>query len=117
MKILRFLPVFSVLAVAIAGLLLMAPTHADSTAITFEPALYTTGSPNGQDGWVALGSAGMGCALYDHQIVNNSSFPAPASFGTQSGNQNIGVYNNVWNGHNGIIYDMLCNINIGYQGQ
>ena len=34
-----------------------------------------------------------------------------ASFGTQGGNNNIGVKNDVGNTHNGIIYDMLCNIN------
>jgi len=46
---------------------------------------YSTGTVNGQDGWTSTGAAGMGCAVYDHAIVNNSSYPfAPASFGTKS---------------------------------
>jgi hypothetical protein len=63
----------------------LATALADSNSINFEPPTYTLGSPNGQDGWVALGSAGMGCAPYDHAIASTPSFPgAPASFGSQS---------------------------------
>lgn len=58
---------------------------ADSNSITFEPPTYHIGSPNGQDGWVSLGSAGSGCATYDHAIASTPSFfGAPASFGSQS---------------------------------
>ena len=53
--------------------------------IDFEPATYTTGTIDGQDGWQSDGAAGSGCATYDHQITTTSSFPgAPASFDTQS---------------------------------
>ena len=34
-----------------------------------------------------------------------------ASFRAQGGNDNIGIDDNVGNTHNGIIYDVLCNIN------
>jgi len=43
---------------------------------------FAVGSPNGQFGWSATGSAGSGCATYDHAIVLNTS--APSSFGTKS---------------------------------
>jgi len=66
-------------------LIFLGSSRADSNSINFEPPGYAPGSPNGQDGWQATGSAGSGCALYDHQIVNNSLYPAaPASFGAQS---------------------------------
>lgn len=46
---------------------------------------FATGTVNGQGGWSSLGAAGSGCAVYDHQVVNNSTIPgAPASFGTKS---------------------------------
>ena len=50
--------------------------------ITFEPTTYVLGSPHLQDGWSASGSAGIGCAPYDHKIATNSY--GYASFGTQS---------------------------------
>lgn len=56
---------------------------ADSSSITFEPPTYTTGTINGQDGWSSLGAAGSGCAVYDHQVVNSTSY-GYATFGTQS---------------------------------
>lgn len=56
-------------------------SKADSATINFESG-YIDGSPDGQNGWNADGSAGSGCALYDHAIVTNSG--APASFGTKS---------------------------------
>ena len=62
----------------------LATALADSNSINFEPPAYTLGSPNGQDGWVALGSAGSGCAPYDHKIDSATAFGAPASFGSQS---------------------------------
>jgi hypothetical protein len=33
---------------------------------------FAVGSPDGQAGWQADGSAGLGCALYDHAIVDNT---------------------------------------------
>ena len=57
-------------------------TFADSSSITFEPSLYSPGTIHNQDGWSSLGSAGMGCAVYDHGVVTNIG--APASFATQS---------------------------------
>lgn len=43
---------------------------------------FTTGSPHGQATWSATGSAGSGCATYDHAVVANT-YGIP-SFGTQS---------------------------------
>ncbi len=70
------LMVFATLAVAIS------PSLADSSSINFEPPLYFPGSIHNQDGWSSSGSAGAGCAMYDHKVVTNSG--APASFATQS---------------------------------
>lgn len=42
---------------------------------------YTLGSINGQDGWTSLGSAGQGCAVYDHAV---SDALGTSGFGTQS---------------------------------
>ena len=53
---------------------------ADSFTLNFET--YTPGTVNGQDGWSSFGTVGSGCAVYDHQIVNNSG--APAGFGARS---------------------------------
>ena len=58
-------------------------------AINFEPLevppWYLPGSINGQDDWNSLGSAGSGCALYDHRVVVNAagSYNYP-TFGVQS---------------------------------
>lgn len=49
--------------------------------IDFESPPYTTGSIDGQDGWSADGSAGSGCAVYDHAVSAQSLH---ASFGSQS---------------------------------
>ena len=73
----------SLFAAGIMGLILVvfaSAVLADSFTISFET--YNTGTVNGQDGWSSFGTAGSGCAVYDHQIVNNSG--APASFGTRS---------------------------------
>ena len=84
MKLRTTLSLAAVIAAAL-GVFSLATAFADSNSVNFEPPTYTTGSPNGQDGWVATGSAGAGCAMYDHQIVNNAVYgTAPASFGTQS---------------------------------
>lgn len=48
------------------------PIYADSVSVNFENPPYTLGVINGQDGWVALGSAGSGCALYDQAVTTNT---------------------------------------------
>lgn len=53
-------------------------TLADSIGINFES--YSVGSVNNQDGWNSTGSAGQGCAQYDHEI-SPSQVP---SFGSTS---------------------------------
>ncbi|HEY0099934.1 MAG TPA: thrombospondin type 3 repeat-containing protein [Pyrinomonadaceae bacterium] len=78
-KILPSLVVLTLLAVLILPLVVVT---ADSSAIRFEPTAYAPGSIHNQDGWSSLGSAGLGCAQYDHAVVSNSG--APAAFGTQS---------------------------------
>lgn len=57
-------------------------TFADSTSINFEAPTYHTGSIDGQDGWSSAGSAGHGCAMYDHAVANNTY--GYVSFGGQS---------------------------------
>lgn len=52
-----------------------------AVVVTFEPTKYTLGSVNGQDGWTSTGSAGSGCAVYDHAIATTSGF---RSFGKQA---------------------------------
>jgi hypothetical protein len=69
-------------ALLAALILPLAIATADSSAINFEPTAYAPGSIHNQDGWSSLGSAGLGCAQYDHAVVSNSG--APATFGTQS---------------------------------
>jgi hypothetical protein len=68
------------LAVSLFAASAMFPAEAETVTIGFET--FAAGSPDGQFGWEANGSAGSGCALYDHAIVVNVG--APASFGTQS---------------------------------
>ncbi len=58
-------------------------SYAASSSIIFEQPTYTVGSIHLQDGWSSSGSAGMGCALYDHAVVTNGP-SVPASFGGQS---------------------------------
>jgi hypothetical protein len=67
-------------ALALSALLLIAIAHADTISVNFES--YSTGIVNGQDGWVATGSAGSGCALYDVAVVTNTY--GYATFGTKS---------------------------------
>ena len=55
---------------------------ADSNTINFENPPYTVGSPNGQDGWSSTGSAGSGCATYDHAISTVTR--GFAAFGSQT---------------------------------
>jgi hypothetical protein len=54
-----------------------------SAQTTFESPTFTTGTVHNQNGWSSLGSAGLGCANYDHAITTNNAF-APVSFGAQS---------------------------------
>ncbi len=75
-----FVPVLVTVFLAVALLIRTPAVEAASRGTDFES--YTPGTVNGQDGWVATGSAGSGCGVYDHAIVNNSG--APASFGTRS---------------------------------
>ncbi len=69
----------------IVGMLMVSvfatPTLADSVSVNFESPTYSLGTINGQDGWMSLGSAGAGCALYDQAVAPQSLFP---SFGGQS---------------------------------
>jgi hypothetical protein len=65
----------------IMGLLFMVTAAmADNVALDFEA--YTDGSVNGQDGWSSLGSAGSGCAVYDHAVTAKTY--GYSSFGTKS---------------------------------
>ncbi len=66
--------------VALLTLILVSTALADSLAINFET--YFVGSIHGQDGWSSLGSAGSGCAVYDHAVAANTY--GYTSFGTQS---------------------------------
>ena len=78
----KILPFLLGLALLAALMLPLVVVTADSSAITFEPTAYAPGSIHNQDGWSSLGSAGQGCAQYDHAVVSNAG--APATFGTQS---------------------------------
>lgn len=60
---------------------LIVPAFADSVSVNFENPPYTLGTINGQDGWSSLGSAGSGCAVYDHAVSGSLS---TAGFGSQS---------------------------------
>ncbi|HLF28034.1 MAG TPA: right-handed parallel beta-helix repeat-containing protein [Anaerolineae bacterium] len=71
-----------VATVSVAALVLFAGlVFADSLAIDFES--YTVGTVDGQDGWSSDGAAGSGCAVYDHAIVDSTSY-SYGSFGTRS---------------------------------
>lgn len=75
--------VFTVVVLATLSISIAPGGLADSASINFENPPYVTGSINGQDGWSSTGSAGAGCAVYDHQVVTNAPL-APLSFGAQS---------------------------------
>ena len=75
----RFMTALVILVIAA---LLAVPVFADSLAINFESPLYTLGTVNGQDGWSSTGAAGSGCAVYDHEIADNTY--GYLSFGGQS---------------------------------
>lgn len=61
-----------VLLLAAVASLGAASAQADSLSINFENPPYVTGSIHGQDGWSSSGSAGMGCANYDHRVATNT---------------------------------------------
>lgn len=62
--------------------LLPLSASADSVSVNFENPPYILGTINAQDGWVSLGSAGSGCAVYDHAVAKN--IYRYAAFGGQS---------------------------------
>ena len=72
--------VWAFLTVLVGMAILAAPVFADSLTINFDS--YALGTINGQDGWSSLGSAGSGCAVYDHAVVANTY--GYTSFGTKS---------------------------------
>jgi hypothetical protein len=78
----RISTLLAVVVLATVGIGISTSGLADSASINFESPTYVTGSINGQDGWSSTGSAGSGCAVYDHAVVANVS--APLSFGGQS---------------------------------
>ncbi len=69
------------LAIATSAYLGISTGHsrADSNILDFET--YTIGTINNQDGWTSLGSAGLGCANYDHEVGSSLTF---AGYGTKS---------------------------------
>lgn len=73
---------FLLIAIATVAIAISPSGLADSSSINFEPPVYFPGSIHLQDGWSSSGSAGLGCATYDHRVVTNSG--APPSFATQS---------------------------------
>jgi hypothetical protein len=77
----RFFSILSLLILAAA----LGISASAQVSTNFETG-FATGTPHNQNGWVSLGSAGLGCGfLYDHAVTDNSLFPtAPASFGTKS---------------------------------
>lgn len=54
---------------------------ADSYLTDFES--FTLGTIDGQDGWNSDGAAGMGCAVYDHEIDDPTAFGA-GGFGSRA---------------------------------
>lgn len=79
MNIKKFLVGFSASAILMASTAI--PAFADSVSVDFENPPYTAGTINGQDGWISLGAAGSGCAVYDHEV---DSSLGTLGFGLQS---------------------------------
>ncbi|MBI5044396.1 MAG: hypothetical protein HZC02_00540 [Candidatus Levybacteria bacterium] len=73
----KFLTLFFTLTLFV----LVKPTFADTVNVNFENPPYNLGVINAQDGWSSLGSAGSGCAVYDHAV--NSAL-GTTGFGSQS---------------------------------
>lgn len=75
------------LALAAIGITMLpfAGAQADEVGTGFEPPEYATGSIHNQNGWSSSGSAGSGCAAYDHKVVDNTGAAySYEGFGDQS---------------------------------
>lgn len=70
-----------VIAVSFCLLASASVALASTNAIDFEA--YTIGTIHNQDGWSSAGAAGSGCAVYDHVVVDATSY-GYASFGSRS---------------------------------
>lgn len=57
----------------------VAPASADTVSVNFENPPYNLGSIHNQDGWQSSGSAGQGCAPYDHKVSAQTAYPAFAA--------------------------------------
>jgi hypothetical protein len=71
----RLFLVVSVATMVFAVLRPVTPALADGVVTNFEG--FTLGSPDGQDGWNSDGSAGSGCAAYDHKVTDVSAMNIP----------------------------------------
>lgn len=62
------------LAVAAIGITMLpfSGAHADEVSTGFEPPEFALGTIHNQNGWKSSGSAGSGCAAYDHKVVDNT---------------------------------------------
>jgi len=73
---------FGSLALSLVVCMTPQVTLADTLGVNFEPPTYVLGSINMQDGWSSFGSAGTGCAVYDHAVASNTY--GYTTFATQS---------------------------------
>lgn len=60
---------------------MIVPAFADTVTSNFENPPFNLGVINGQDGWMSLGAAGAGCAVYDQAVANSLG---TVGFGLQS---------------------------------
>lgn len=77
----RFSLSFISRAAALTAVLVVLPLFAAADTVTMDFESYTDGIVNAQDGWSATGSAGSGCAVYDHAIASSNS---TVGFGSKS---------------------------------
>jgi len=72
-----------ILVSSAAGALMLGATIVPAFAATYSTNFETfpPGTIHAQDGWSSLGAAGLGCAVYDHEVDNSSGY---ATFGLQS---------------------------------
>lgn len=82
----KFHIAFATLAVLL--LFSFAGIYADNIATDFES--YSIGTVHNQNGWSSFGTAGTGCAVYDHYIVDSSGYGYP-TFGQRSLRMSNGV--------------------------
>ncbi|MBA3758361.1 hypothetical protein H0X10_01895 [Candidatus Saccharibacteria bacterium] len=80
MSILKRLAIASTSIITSMTLMVAPAMAASAQSSNFET--YTLGTVHNQDGWSSLGSAGFGCAIYDHAVAANTY--GYAAFGTQS---------------------------------